>query len=103
MMVLAFEKLGKEIEEDCGRVCRKYREKHGIQGAPLHCKDELCYGKCPFTAFKNIMGAKPSWILLEESEYMNLVCKASLYDEMHGKHDQPCGERFNVVKLQEAV
>ena len=102
-MVLAFEKLGKEIEEDCETICRKYRTHHGIQGAPLHCPDAPCYGKCPFTCFKNVAGAKPSWILLEESEYMNLVCKASLYDEMQGRHEQPHGEQFNVVKLQEAV
>jgi hypothetical protein len=103
MMVLAFEKLGKEIEGDCGTICMKYRERHGIKSAPLHCKDEVCYGKCPFTAPLNVAGAKPSWILLEESEYMNLVCKASLYDEMQGRHNQPHGEQFNVVKLQEAV
>ena len=30
MMVLAFEKLGKEIEGDCGTICMKYRERHGI-------------------------------------------------------------------------
>ena len=102
-MVLEFEKLSNEIEGDCGRVCIEYREKHGIQGVPLECDGEDCYGKCPFTCFKNVAGTKPSWILLEESEYMNLVCKASLYDEMQGRHNQPHGEQFNVVKLQEAV
>lgn len=98
-MVLAFEELMRAIEEDCETVCMEYRERHGIRGTPLHCEDEPCYGHCPFTGI--IHGTRYGWKLLEEKEYLALLRKASLYDEMQGRHNHPHGAQFRFVMLSE--